>query len=190
MLQVVAYAWKSHALLDALNFSSSVDIPVLVPAREVPVDEALITDAAVNLQDAIAILKLIVGLDVNGAGRPLSPYQAIAADFDASGGVDLTDAIGVLKHVVGLTAPAPAWLFVDEADATMATRANLSPGAVEPTLSTNVGSATSVGLVGILRGDVDGSWTGPAGSPSLDVAHFHELVASHAELNLGQWGIY
>jgi len=64
-------------------------------------------NAAVNLSDAIAILKMIVGLNVNNNNAPLSPYQSIAADFDQSGDVGLTDAIGVLKMVVGLAAPAP-----------------------------------------------------------------------------------
>jgi len=192
LLQVVAYAWKSHALLDAVSFPSSGDIPVLVPVRDVPVDEAVITNAAVNLQDAIAVLKMIVGLDVNGVGKPLSPYQALAADFDGSGGVNLTDAIGVLKHVVGLTAPAPAWLFVDEADTTMAARATLSPGPVTTTVSTDITTNTSVGLVGILRGDVDGSWTAPAGSTTLDTSYFSTLVATlnDGAINTAQWGIY
>jgi len=201
-VSVQAYSWKTHALLSAVavtaNDSTGGDGSAAhiagITSGAVRLVPGLTVDfgatAAVNLQDAIAVLKMIVGLDINGANKPLSPYQAIAADFDANGSVNLTDAIGVLKHVVGLAAPAPAWLFVDEADATMAARAGLNPGTVEPTVSVDVTAATNVGLVGILRGDVDGSWTGPAGSPSLDVAHFHELVASHAELNLGQWGIY
>jgi hypothetical protein len=69
---------------------------------------------AVNLTDAIAILKMIVGLNVNSNNTPLSPYQAIAADFDQSGDVGLTDAIGVLKMVVGLSAPTPTWKYYDD----------------------------------------------------------------------------
>ncbi len=46
---------------------------------------------------------MVVGLDVNDSGKPLSPYQALAADFNGDGVVSLTDAIGVLKHVVGLS---------------------------------------------------------------------------------------
>jgi len=72
----------------------------------------------------------------------------------------------------------------------MAARTSLSPGSVASSLTASVADATGAGLVGILRGDVDGSWAAPAGSPSLDVAHFQALVTSHAELNLGMWGIY
>ena len=57
---------------------------------------------AVDLTDAIAILKMIVGLDVNAGGAPLTAYQAYAADVDGNGRVELSDAISVLKRIVGL----------------------------------------------------------------------------------------
>ena len=57
---------------------------------------------AVNLQDAIAILKMIVGLEVNSSGQSVTAYQAYAADVDGNGKVELVDAITVLKRVVGL----------------------------------------------------------------------------------------
>ena len=98
---------------------------------------------AVDLLDAIAILKSIVGLTT------LNDYQQIAADFDKVNGVDLNDAIGILKHVVGLPAPMPEWAFVNKADPSH-----------DPshTISVDVTAGTAVDLVGILRGDVDGSW--------------------------------
>ncbi|MBI4985677.1 MAG: M10 family metallopeptidase C-terminal domain-containing protein [Rhodocyclales bacterium] len=186
---VRVYAWKSHHLLagvalDADHQTGSDGSASFAGAGgTLSLGPALAADdtarAAVNLQDAIAILKIIVGLDVNGAGKPLSPYQALAADFDGRDGVNLTDAIGVLKHVVGLTAPAPAWLFANETDT--------APDA-GATVNADVKADASVGLVGILRGDVDGSWAG--GSPGPDAAYFENLVASQPGLNLGQWGIY
>jgi hypothetical protein len=118
---------------------------------------------------------MIVGLDVNGSGRALSPYQTIAADYDGKDGVGLPDAIGVLKHVVGLTAPDPSWVFFSEA--------NTSPSAVAATFSVDV--ASHAGVVAVLRGDVDGSFAGAAGSTQLATAYFD----SHA-LNHAQFGIY
>jgi VCBS repeat-containing protein len=117
---------------------------------------------SVNLTDAIAILKLIVGLPVNAGGAALSPYQALAADFDGNGSVQLTDAIGVLKHVVGLQAPKPEWRFVDEANADIAAIANhpLSPGQV-PALDLDLSQAQAepqLTLVGLIAGDVNGSF--------------------------------
>jgi subtilisin family serine protease len=119
---------------------------------------------AVNLTDAIAILKMIVGLNVNSNNTPLSPYQAIAADFDQSGDVGLTDAIGVLKMVVGLTAPTPTWKYYDDAKLASAytPAQSLNPkGWTTTAAMSDTGSAeSSVKLVGVLTGDVDGSWTG------------------------------
>ncbi len=99
---------------------------------------------AVDLVDAIAILKSIVGLITLSDG-----YQKIAADFDGVNGVDLNDAIGILKHVVGLPAAIPEWVFVDSK--------SITPNPVDP-ISVNINTNTTVELVGILHGDVDGSW--------------------------------
>jgi hypothetical protein len=121
--------------------------------------------AAVDLSDAIAVLKMIVGLPVNTNNVALSPYQAIAADFDQNGAVELSDAIGVLKMVVGLSAPAPAWKYfdgdklgVDYKIATALSPKSWSTGAALPSLD-NV--AAEVKVVGVLTGDVDGSWLAP-----------------------------
>ena len=170
----------------------------MTAARGVPSAEAIATSQAVNLQDAIAILKMIVGLDVNGAAKALSPYQAYAADFDGNGKVELSDAIGVLKHVVGLTSPYPQWIFFNETDPTVSSmlspgKSSLSPGAVPAPISADlsVASPVHVGLVGVLRGDVDGSYA-LAGNP-LDMvsrAFFDTLVAGHPELSLSQFGVY
>ncbi|MFZ4525880.1 MAG: Ig-like domain-containing protein [Chlorobium sp.] len=103
------------------------------------------TERAVDLLDAITILKSIVGL------TPLNHYQEIAGDFNKSGGVDLNDAIGILKHVVDLPASKPEWVFVDQ---------RVDP--VAP-IFVDVPADTTVDLVGILRGDVDGSYHPLAG---------------------------
>ena len=119
---------------------------------------------AVNLTDAIAILKMIVGLNVNSNNTALSPYQAIAADFDQSGDVGLTDAIGVLKMVVGLSAPTPTWKYYDD---TQLNSAYTSAQSLNPKGWTSAAAisdisttSASVTLVGVLTGDVDGSWAG------------------------------
>jgi VCBS repeat-containing protein len=119
---------------------------------------------AVNLTDAIAILKMIVGLNVNSNNTALSPYQAIAADFDQSGDVGLTDAIGVLKMVVGLSAPTPTWKYYDDTKLasayTSAQSLNPKNWTTTAVLTDTTTADSSVKLVGVLTGDVDGSWTG------------------------------
>jgi hypothetical protein len=206
---LLAYSWREHTLLEgvlvttsngltrttgldgaaALPGLSSASMPI---TAKLAVVDAQAASQAVNLQDAIAILKMIVGLEPNGTGRPLSPYQSFAADFDGSGKVELSDAIAVLKHVVGLPSPDPQWLFFNEADALLG-KAGLSPGAV-PALSPSLGSAAVVhlGLVGVLLGDVNGSWAAPAGSVDLDASSPQYFTALHDQLGLpmAQFGIY
>lgn len=227
-LQVRAYAWKTHTLLPGVVVEAvpagAPDASGTVPAasapsgvdgrtrldclpdgpiglsaqRAVPTAEAAATEAAVNLQDAVAILKLVAGQPVNGAGRPLSPYQAHAADFDANGTVSLADALGVLRHAVGLPAPRPAWSFFDEASPALPQTAPSTPGS-PPALQATLPTGATLGLVGVLRGDVDASWPAPTGSQDLDTlepAYFDTLLAGltaahpSAAFAPSQWGVY
>jgi Ca2+-binding RTX toxin-like protein len=224
-LQARAYAWKTHTLLPGvvvepagivngsggtyLSAPTGADgrtqldgLPAgqigLGARRDIPAAEVAATDAAVNLQDAVAVLKLIAGQPVNGAGRALSPYQSHAADFDADGSVTLADALGVLRHAIGLAAPRPAWAFFDEANPVLPQTAPATPGA-PPALQAALPSGQPLGLVGVLRGDVDSSWPAPAGSQDLDAAEpayfdvlLAGLTAAHPTAGFApaQWGIY
>ena len=119
----------------AIKLEANARLPATVPA-DAP------AQSQVNLNDAILVLKSIVGL------VELSPYQRLAANFDGQGDVNLGDAIGILKHVVGLNTAAPVWKLVrDPSDAT------------DP-LQLAAGQDQDVQLIGVLTGDVDGSWTG------------------------------
>ena len=211
-VSLLAFSWKAHTLLSGVHSEGNghsgmtdgggaatlegvSDIVLTLDAnRAMPAMEAAASASAVNLQDAIAILKMIVGLEVNGANKPLSPYQALAADFDGNGSVGLTDAIGVLKHVVGLPSPEPTWHFANDADTSIPARAGLSPG-LAPAISAELGwnSPVHVGLVGYLSGDVDGSYAGALGAADLDTTqpdYFTALVAAHPGLSLAQFGVY
>ena len=78
----------------------------------------------------------------------------------------------------------------------MPARAGTSPGTVPAAVST--AAAEHFGLVGILRGDVNGSWTPPAGAKDLDDidgTYFQDLVTTlnadpGPDVSLSQWGIY
>ena len=105
---------------------------------------------AVDLTDAIAILKMIVGLDVNAGGAALTAYQAYAADVDGNGKVELSDAISVLKRIVGLETAAANWMFFN---GTPTVADKLNPG-LPPTVSAAVGNANNVSMTAVLRGDV------------------------------------
>jgi len=206
-LPVVAYSWKTHALLDGVRIQAGQSVQttaadgsasfnpngdpslILLASRSVAADAAAV-DKAVNLTDAIAILKMIVGLDVNGNGQAMSPYQSYAADFDGNGKVELSDAISVLKHVVGLSSPMPQWLFLDEADVNLAAKPALAPGKVPQVLATMTApDPLHQGLVGVLRGDVDASYLGSANAQYLDRPYFDDLSAATG-LSLSQFGVY
>jgi hypothetical protein len=88
----------------------------------------------VNISDAVAILKHIVGIET------VSGFAAVAADVDQSGSVNITDAVEVLKMIVGLTSTAKL-LAVD------------SSGASDLTVSSG-----TVDLTAVVLGDVDGSY--------------------------------
>ena len=209
-VDVSAYTRSTHPLLNdvvishggnslstsagAVEFTGVTDTSMILAAsRAIPTAgaEAIAAKSAVNLQDSIAILKMIVGLDVNGANKALSPYQALAADFDGNGKVELTDAIGVLKHVVGLAAFQPAWHFVNELDPSVPNLPKLAPGVPQTSViaSLDAESPVQVGLVGYLSGDVDGSYA--LGSGNVPESYFRTLVSEHpTELSLSQFGIY
>ena len=128
---------------------------------------------AVDLTDAIAILKMIVGLDVNTGGAALTAYQAYAADVDGNGRVELSDAISVLKRIVGLETATANWMFFN---GTPTVADKLNPG-LPPSVSAAIGSSTNVNMTAVLRGDVVSSsaftykWdltTVPAGSTAKE----------------------
>jgi hypothetical protein len=63
----------------------------------------------------------------------------------------------VLRHSVGLQAPKPSWVFVEEGDDALPSI--LSPGIPGPvTVDLTPPGPIEVNLIGILRGDVDGSY--------------------------------
>jgi len=220
-LEVRAYGWKSHSLLpDVVVDPAGAELPPALPtngggrtrltglpegpthveaSRAVPALEEASTRDAVTLQDAVAILKMVAGLPVIGAGRPASPYQSYAADYDANGAVSMADALSVLRHAVGKPGPLhPRWVFLDEADANVPVLSALEPG-LPPPIQAQPVPGNALGLVGVLRGDVDGSWSPPEGRGSLlqeRPGHFDELVARFAidpalpDISLAQWGIH
>ena len=145
-------------------------------------------DGAVNLRDAVAILKMIAGMKAGGDAHSPSPFQFIAADFDGNGAIGMGDALGVLRHAVGQAAARPAWAFVDETDPTLASRAGMHPGHL-PALPADIAELKGkVGLVGVLRGDVDGSWAPQEGTAPLADSWFADL-ASRVVVHPGEGGV-
>lgn len=92
------------------------------------------SSSGVNISDAVAILKHIVGIE------SVSGSAAVAADVDQSGSVNITDAVEVLKMIVGLTSTAKL-LAID------------SSGESDLTIASG-----TVDLTAVVLGDVDGSY--------------------------------
>ena len=121
------------------------------------------SEAGISLTDVLAALKVYLGKDLPSDYK--SNYNYIAADFDANGVVNLTDVLSLLKYYLGKTTTAtPTWTFVDAADVDgsgniAGTSGNVSKAATAPhAVDVDLSTATTVELVGVLRGDVDGSW--------------------------------
>ncbi len=119
---------------------------------------------AIGLNDVLSALKLYLGKTTADS----SPYALMAADFDANGKVELGDVLNILKTYLGkTTAVSPQWTFVDAAAdlAGLTAKASLAP----PIALNLVDAATPVNLVGVLRGDVNGSWSQLSGYELLTV---------------------
>jgi len=113
---------------------------------------------AVHANDALAALKMAVGMNPNTDGSAVSPYQYLAADINKDGVIRAVDALNILKMAVKLdTAPANEWLFVPESVGSESMSRNhvIWPDNPEPV---SLGADQDLHLIGIVRGDVDGSW--------------------------------
>ena len=126
--------------------------------------------SAITLTDVLAALKIYLGKSVPDSYA--SPFNYVAADFDQSGSVTLSDVLQLLKYYLGKsTANSPEWVFVSAADLSgtgpTATLQSATAGSYVSKSLTTTKSIThdfsadgsELQLVGVLRGDVDGSWT-------------------------------
>ncbi len=110
-------------------------------------------DPQITAGSALEALRMAVGLQPSWG--PASAKDFIAADFDGDGQVNAADALDILRVAVGLPAgSAPRWVFVDQdADLSGLTRDNTQPD-FGITLGQPVTDSGSLGMIGILIGDV------------------------------------
>ena len=133
----------------------------------------------------------------NGAQLPVSPFQIMAADVNGDGRVNSADALAILKVAVHLsTAVTPQWLFVEDTrdfynEATGAFTLTKSAASWDHAISATVVGDTAVSLVGVLMGDVNGSWATPAGSQyveTLQPNYFTDL-SNLVHTPVSEWGV-
>jgi hypothetical protein len=113
---------------------------------------------AIKANDALAALKIAVGMNPNADGSAVSPYQYLAADVNHDGQIKAADALNILKMAVKLdTAPAKEWLFVPESvgsESMSRTNVVWPDNPIPVTLDMD----QELNLIGIVKGDVNGSW--------------------------------
>ena len=158
----------------------------------------------VTSADALAALRLAVGINPNsdpdGTGPQqalkVSPYQFMAADANQDGKVSAADALAILRMAVRLPTALPQeWFFVEETRDLwneITGQSALTRTAATWDRSINATAPGEVNLVGVLKGDVNGSWTAPAGTQDLDVlepGYFTDL-AQRIGAPLDQFGVY
>lgn len=149
-------------MLSGMTQSSGSSLFTLTASKAITPAKA--ADAGVTLTDVLAALKVYLGKELPSSYK--SSFNYVAADFDANGVVNLTDVLSLLKYYLGKTTTAtPAWAFVDAADMdsngliATSTTGTLSKSAATPHLiDVEMSTSNTVELVGVLRGDVDGSW--------------------------------
>ena len=101
-----------------------------------------------------------MGLSPNAGSAPVTVAQFAAADVDGSGAVNSADALNVLKMAVGLsTAPSSGWLWFTQAMSTSYVTKTTHDW--QKSMIVPIEASQTLQLVGVLRGDVDGSWTPP-----------------------------
>ena len=214
LVNVLAYHWKSHTVLDEVavvledsggnrssdkGFTSRI-LPV--GAYQVSVSPPAGSgsrETAVDLKDALATLKLAIGIEsINGtdaAGKTIevSAYQRAAADFNSDGKVDLKDALEILKYSIGVPVNSSArWQYFHDTE-------GISRGLPPQTELTKnkrsivVNGLNTIGVAAVLVGDVDGSWRPNEDKARVAPSYFTALVdtlqAADKNASLARWGI-
>gem|GEM_PF-6289559 len=114
---------------------------------------------AIDLEDVYTALTLVVDDFVDDKEQcHTSPYQYLAADIDRDGTVGFRDALGILKMALHREdAPAPEWAIVPESAGSepMDHDNVIWPDA---DITVTMDQDKEIDLVGVLMGDVDGSW--------------------------------
>jgi|GEM_PF-1766611 len=138
-----------------MNGTLAVDTDVLSADASLNLSKAYDkTSRAVTSADALAALKLSVGLNPNANDAAVEAHQLIAADINQDGRVTSADALEILKVSVGLSNTA-RWVFIDSnADLTGASKSAV-PAAIN-SMQLTLPVANDSSYTGVLLGNVNG----------------------------------
>ena len=138
------------------------------------------------------LMELEVGALTGAAPGERPPIPLRSATATAA------DALGILKMAVKLPgAITPQWMFVEDTrdfydDANGVFTLNRSNASWDHTISATVAGNTTENLVGILKGDVNGSWAPPAGSSYVETLqpNYFTTLANTIHTPLSEFGIF
>ena len=180
----LVYTWNDQTLLSSNFVHPEGTITSAITEND--------TGRAISAADALAALKLAVGLNPNSTGDKVSPYQYIAADVNEDGRVSAADALSILKMAVNLEgAPDRSWHLVDDTlslwdrtnDNSILSRDNVDWALVSSIRS----SVENVNFTAVLSGDVNGSWDNSSATAFLDPTYLSDLIAGGVG-STEQWG--
>ncbi len=113
---------------------------------------------AVHANDALAALKMAVGMNPNTDGSAVSPWQFLAADINKDGVIRAADALNILRMAVKLDkAPAQEWLFVPESVGSESMSRTHVVWPDNP-IPVELDVDQELHLIGFVKGVVDGCW--------------------------------
>jgi hypothetical protein len=108
-----------------------------------------------------------------------------------------SDRLAILRMAVKLSTALPnEWVFLEESrdfwnEASNTYTLNRTNTQWDRSLMVDAAASPPVNLVGVLKGDVNGSWVAPAGSIDLDAIDPNYFTNLAARLNVptDQWGL-
>jgi len=113
---------------------------------------------AVDVDDAVAAFSLAVGENAGDDGSDSSSFRYLAADVNRDGSVGFRDTVSILKMALGRDdAPEPEWVIVPESSGSVPMD---SGNVIWPSadMAVTLDQDKEIDLVGVLLGDVNGSW--------------------------------
>ena len=187
LVNVIPYAFVSNSVITDANGKYSMQLSpgnYTVTAK----DASSSIGNTITAADALAALKIAVGLNPN-AFQNVSSYQIIAADVNKDGKVNAADALAILKQAVNYPgAISPSWQFLNEnVDLSQISRTNT---VYTPSVST-VAASFIQNMVGLIAGDVNGSWSPTSGSSYLEAANpnYFTQLSQKISSPTSQWGV-
>jgi len=158
---------NNQGLFELTVVPTELSLPLSITAQKTPTGSTAAT-SGITLTDVLGALKVYLGKPLPDAYN--SDLKFVAADFDGNGNVNLSDVLGLLKFYLNKPVNvAPAWVFLDNAQTTPVNGQLLhlsnkngqtlsSSSSIPAPILVDLNSDEPIQLVGVLRGDVDGSF--------------------------------